>query len=93
MESGNRILFYKTSVLKSTPVTVYYDLHLLGEVRVKKMKVEQQEELLKFGFSCQRDLHVTRRKGILFKLISLNRESLTKLILFFIFSSRCCHWK
>ncbi len=53
MESGNRILFYKTSVLKSTPVTVYYDLHLLGEglERVKKMKVEQQE-LLKFGFSC-----------------------------------------
>ena len=50
----NKVVFYKTSVLKTTPVTIYYEIHLLSLnslQKLKKTKVEHQD-IRKFGFSC-----------------------------------------
>ena len=60
-----RIVFWKTSVLKSTPITIYYDVHLIsvgGEFeKIKKVKVEHQE-LRKFGY-CSGELFSYQMTG------------------------------
>lgn len=43
-----KAVFYKSSMLKSTPPTIYYDVHLLSITpfkleHLKKVKVEHQE--------------------------------------------------